>query len=87
MDRIYTELLQKDSLMAQAKISRSKAFKYTQIIDSTKKDINSLKTHINGIEDDYYKLLQDNQKKQNKIILNRRIAIIGILVGLIGLAL
>lgn len=82
MDRIYIELIQKDSLMAQAKISRSKEFKYIQIIDSTKKDINTLKSHINALEEDYYELLQANEKKQEQIIRQRKIGLVmlGIIV-------
>ena len=76
MDRIYLELIQKDSLLAQSKINLSKQFKYIQLIDSNKKDINSLKTHINALEGDYYELLQVTEKKQEKIIRNRKIGII-----------
>ena len=68
MDRIYIELIQKDSLLAQSQISRSKEFKYIELIDSTKKDISTLKTHINALEGDYYDLLQVTEKKQEKII-------------------
>ena len=82
MDKIYIELIQKDSLMAQAKISRSKEFKYIQLIDSTKKDINTLKSHINALEEDYYELLQANEKKQEQIIRQRKIGLVmlGIIV-------
>ena len=85
MDRIYLELIQKDSLLAQSKINLSKQFKYIQLIDSNKKDINSLKTHINALEDDYYELLQVTEKKQQKIIRNRKIGII--MLGVIVLQL
>ena len=76
MDKIYIELLQKDSLTDEAKISRLRQYKYIQIIDSSKKDVNTLKTHINALEDDYYKLLQVTEKKQNKIIRQRKIGLI-----------
>ncbi len=76
MDRIYIELIQKDSLLAQSQISRSKEFKYIQLIDSTKKDISTLKTHINALEGDYYELLQVTEKKQEKIIRNRKIGLV-----------
>lgn len=76
MDKIYIELIQKDSLMAQAKISRSKEFKYIQLIDSTKKDINTLKSHINALEEDYYELLQATEKKQEQIIRQKKIGLI-----------
>jgi len=76
MDKIYIELLQKDSLTDEAKISRLRQYKYIQIIDSSKKDINTLKTHINALEDDYYNLMQVTEKKQNKIIRQRKIGLI-----------
>jgi hypothetical protein len=37
MDKIYVELLQKDSLMEQAQISLSKELLLYQVIDSSKK--------------------------------------------------
>lgn len=82
MDRIYIELIQKDSLMAQSEISLSKEFKYIQIIDSSRKDIKSLKTHINALEGDYYELLQVTERKQERIIRNRKIGLVmlGIIV-------
>ena len=69
--------------MAQSKINLSKQFKYIQLIDSNKKDIKSLKTHINALEGDYYELLQVTEKKQKKIIRNRKIGLI--MVGIIVL--
>jgi len=82
MDRIYIELIQKDSLMAQSEISLSKEFKYIQIIDSSRKDIKSLKTHISALEGDYYELLQVTERKQERIIRNRKIGLVmlGIIV-------
>jgi len=76
MDKIYIELLQKDSLIDEAKLSRLRQYKYIQIIDSSKKDVNTLKTHINALEDDYYNLMQVTEKKQNKIIKQRKIGLI-----------
>lgn len=76
MDRIYLELIQKDSLLAQSKISRSKEFKYIQIIDNTKKDINSLKTYINAVEEDNDDLLTLSKIQENKIKRNRKIGLI-----------
>ena len=76
MDKIYIELLQKDSLTDEAKLSRLRQHKYIQIIDSSKKDVNTLKTHINALEDDYYNLMQVTEKKQNKIIRQRKIGLI-----------
>lgn len=82
MDRIYLELIQKDSLLAQSKISRSKEFKYIQIIDNTKKDINSLKTYINAVEEDNDDLLTLSIIQEHKIKRNRKIGLVmfGIIV-------
>jgi len=76
MDRIYLELIQKDSLLAQSKINLSKQFKYIQLIDSNKKDINSLKTYINDVEKDNDDLLTLSIIQENKIKRNRKIGLI-----------
>jgi len=83
MDRIYLELIQKDSLLAQSQISRSKEFKYIQLIDSTKKDINSLKTYINAIEEDNNDLLTISKIQEHKMKRNRKIGLV--MVGIIVL--
>lgn len=83
MDRIYTELIQKDSLLAQSKISLSKEFKYIQLIDNSKKDINSLKTYINAIEEDNDDLLTISKIQEYKIKRNRKIGLV--MVGIIVL--
>jgi hypothetical protein len=82
MDRIYTELIQKDSLMAQSQISHFKELKYIELIDNTKKDINSLKTYINGIEEDNNDLLTISKIQEHKIKRNRKIGLVmlGIIV-------
>ncbi len=83
MDRIYLELIQKDSLLAQSKISLSKEFKYIQLIDNTKKDINSLKTYINTIEEDNDDLLTISKIQEYKLKRNRKIGLV--MVGIIVL--
>ena len=76
MDRIYIELIQKDSLLAQSKISRSIEFKYLELIDNTKKDINSLKTYINAIEEDNNNLVTLSKIQEHKIKRNRKIGLV-----------
>ncbi len=76
MDKIYVELLQKDSLLEQAKIRRFKELKYIQIIDSARKDINTLKTYSNDLKSDYSELLLVNEKKHQKIIRQRKVGLI-----------
>lgn len=67
MDDIYIELLQKDSLMSQSKISRSKEFKYIELIDSTQKDVELLKTELNSLRERYNVVLISNQKQKKRI--------------------
>jgi len=81
MDRIYLELIQKDSLLAQSKISLYKEFKYVEIIDNTKKDINSLKRYINSIEEDNDDLLTISKIQEYKIKRNRKIGLV--MIGVI----
>ena len=76
MDKIYTELIVKDSLMAQSQISHSKELKYIQLIDNTKKDINSLKTYINTVEEDNNDLLTISKIQEYKIKRNRKIGLV-----------
>ena len=83
MDRIYLELIQKDSLLAQSQISHFKELKYIELIDNTKKDINSLKTYINAIEEDNDDLLTTSKIQEHKIKRNRKIGLV--MVGIIVL--
>ncbi len=78
MDKIYIELLQKDSLMAQSEISRFKTLKYVQLLDSAEKDINTLRTQLNIVSSDYSSLLCVSEKKIKR---NRKIAFYSILVS------
>ena len=81
MDRIYIELLQKDSLLDQSKINRAIQFKYIQIIDSTQKDIESLKTSINSLKSKNTDLFNESQKNRSKLIRTRKVCII--MIGII----
>tara|TARA_R110001632_G_scaffold70241_1_gene163689 strand:- start:4832 stop:5224 length:393 start_codon:yes stop_codon:yes gene_type:complete len=87
MDKIYVELLQKDSLMAQSEISRSKALKYVQLLDSARKDINTLKIEVNAVSGEYEDLLSVTDKKDRKIKRNRKIAFYSILVAVVEAAI
>ena len=77
MDNIYIELMQKDSLMAQSEISRFKALKYVQLLDSAEKDINTLRMQLNIVSSDYSSLLYVSEKNKKKITRNRKIALYG----------
>jgi hypothetical protein len=81
MDNIYIELMQKDSLMAQSEISRFKALKYVQLLDSAEKDISTLRMQLNIVSSDYSSLLYVSEQNKKKIKRNRKIAFYSILVS------
>ena len=85
MDKIYIELIQKDSLMAQSKISQFKEIKYLQILDSTKKDINTLKSSVNGLREQNTDLLKVSVIQKEKIKRNRKIAFVSICVAILAI--
>lgn len=85
MDKIYIELIQKDSLTAQAKISQFKEIKYLQILDSTKKDINTLKSSVNSLKQKNTDLLEGSVIQQEKIKRNRKIAFVSICVAILAI--
>lgn len=74
MDKIYIELLQKDSLTEQSEISRFKTLKYLQLLDSAEKDISTIRMQLNIVSSDYSSLLYVSEKKIKR---NRKIALYG----------
>jgi hypothetical protein len=76
MDNIYIELMQKDSLMAQSEISRFKALKYVQLLDSAEKDISMLRMQLNIVSSDYSSLYYMYEKKQKKIKTHRKVGLV-----------
>ena len=80
MDRIYTELIDKDNLIAQSEISRSKELKYIELLDSSKVDITTLKMHLNLLQSDYSSLSYMYEKKQDKIKTHRKVGVVMLLV-------
>jgi hypothetical protein len=87
MDRIYIELLQKDSLMEQAILSRSKELLLYQVIDSSKKDIESLQSLVYTIDAENMGLHVDNEKQKTQIRTNRTISFIAIVTLFLFIAL
>ena len=73
MDRIYTELIQKDRMEEELEINLSKELKYIELIDSTQNDIKALKTQVNGIIDDNKQLQKSNNKNRYKLNRSRKI--------------
>jgi cell division protein FtsB len=81
MDRIYIELIQKDSLLDQSKINSDIQFKYIELLDSSRKDIESLKTSINSLKSKNTDLFNESQKNRSKLIRTRKVGLI--MVGII----
>ena len=75
MNSIYFELLQKDSLMEQSILNKSKEVKLSQIVDSTQKDVESLRELVNTIDEENIALRIDNQSKRIRLKNTRLIAI------------
>ena len=87
MDRIYIELLQKDSLMEQAQISLSKELLLYQVIDSSKKDIESLQSLVYTIDAENMGLHVDNDSLRDSVRTNRTISFIAIVTLFLFIAL
>lgn len=87
MDRIYTELIQKDSLISQSYINASKELLLLQIVDSAKKDIKSLKTSVNSLSEDNTRLYEIAKDKDEKIIRNRKISVVSVCVAILAILL
>ena len=52
--------------MAQSEISRFKALKYVQLLDSAEKDISTLRMQLNIVSSDYSSLLYVSETKQKE---------------------
>jgi len=87
MDRIYAELLQKDSLVEQAKISSAKELLLYQVIDSAKKDIEEQQMLIYTIDGENMGLHVDNDRLRDSVRTNRTISFIAIVTLFLFIAL
>ena len=87
MDRIYTELIDKDKLIAQSILSTSKEIKLYEIVDSAKKDIRLLKTSVNSLSEDNTRLYEIAKDKDEKIIRNRKISVVSVCVAILAILL
>ena len=83
MDDIYVELLQKDSLMAQAKINAFKELKYIELIDSTQKNFERTQHALNSLNERYDVVLTSNQRQKTKLKRSRQSLLIAL--GVIAL--
>ena len=87
MDRIYTELIDKDKLIAQSILSTSKEIKLYEIVDSAKKDIRLLKSSVNSLSEDNTRLYEIAKDKDEKIIRNRKISVVSVCVAILAILL
>ena len=87
MDRIYTELIDKDKLMAQSILNTSKEIKLYGLVDSAKKDIRLLKTSVNSLSEDNTRLYEIAKDKDKKIIRNRKISVVSVCVAILAILL
>jgi hypothetical protein len=78
MDDIYVELLQKDSLVAQAEINAFKELKYIELIDSTRTNFKRTQHALNNLNERYDVVLTSNQRQQHKLKRTRQSLIIAI---------
>ena len=83
MDDIYVELLQKDSLVAQAKINAFKELKYIELIDSTQTNLKRTQHALNDLKQRYDVVLISNQRQQYKLKRSRQSLLIAL--GVIAL--
>ena len=83
MDDIYVELIQKDSLVAQAEINAFKELKYTQLIDSTRTNFERTQHALNDLKQRYDVVLTSNQRQQHKLKRSRQSLLIAL--GVIAL--
>ena len=87
MDKIYIELIQKDSLMEQAQISNAKELLLYQVIDSNKKNIDFLETLIYTTNSENIGLHLENENQKIQIKTNRTISFISIVTLFLFIAL
>ena len=83
MDDIYVELIQKDSLVAQAKINAFKELKYIELVDSTQKNLKRTQHALNDLKQRYNVVLTSNQRQKSKLKRSRQSLIIAL--GVIAL--
>ena len=75
MDRIYTELIEKDRMKEELEITLSKELKYIELIDSTQNDIKALKTQVNDLIDSNQALSRANNKNRHRLTRSRKISL------------
>ena len=87
MDKIYIELIQKDSLLEQATLSHSRETLLYQVIDSNKKDIEFLETLVYATDSENIGLHLENENQKIQIRTNRTISFISLVTLFLFIAL
>ena len=87
MDRIYIELLQKDSLEEQAILSHSKELLLYKAIDSIENDVESLQMLVYTIDAENMGLHLENENQKTQIRTNRTISFISLVTLFLFIAL
>ena len=87
MDKVYIELLQKDSLLEQANLSHSKEVLLYQVIDSIENDIESLQSLVYAIDSENMGLHLENENQKTQIRTNRTISFISLVTLFLFIAL
>ena len=79
MDKIYVELLQKDSLYEQAILSHAKELLLYEAIDSIEKDSKYLESLVNAIDADNIALRLDNEYKGSQLKTSKTMSVVAII--------
>ena len=87
MDKVYIELLQKDSLSEQAILSHARELLLYEVIDSAKKDIEFLETLVYAIDSENLGLHLENENQKTQIRTNRTISFISLVTLFLFIAL
>jgi len=87
MDKVYIELLQKDSLSEQAILSHARELLLYEVIDSDKKDIESLQSLVYAIDAENMGLHLENEEQKTQIRTNRTISFISLVTLFLFIAL
>ncbi len=87
MDNIYVELIQKDSLMEQAVISRSKEVKLYELVTIAENNLKSCEKVLKDVGDSNIYLLSENKKKDSKLKRTRKVAIYTTIFAILSILL
>ena len=87
MDKVYIELLQKDSLLEKAILSHSKEVLLYEVIDSIENDVESLQMLVYTIDAENMGLHLENENQKTQIRTNRTISFLSLVTLFLFIAL